>query len=95
MTGASLKDFRRTLRFSQPELARVLDISFATVTRWERRGAKQIPNPLLERALRDVYEEYNPWIKLLGHEVMLEPLSNDLARYEDPAFHLTKVTAAI
>jgi DNA-binding transcriptional regulator YiaG len=55
MTPQELAGRRRALGLSRPQLARALEVSEATVYRWEE-GQRGIP-PLLERALRDLERE--------------------------------------
>ena len=52
-----LKEIRKQLNISQETLARELDVSYATLNRWENNKAK--PSRLAMRRLKD-YCEKNP-----------------------------------
>lgn len=57
MTGNELKQRRERLGLSQEALARKLNFSStSTVARWEQMKSEEIPNKLLELALRYVEE---------------------------------------
>lgn len=44
VVGNDLKEWREKMKWSQENLARVLDISSSTVARWEQLKDKEIPN---------------------------------------------------
>lgn len=64
-----LKDIRAGLELSQAELAERLNVSFATVNRWENGHA--VPNKLAQTALYDLCKEKNVSV----YDMMLKRIS--------------------
>ena len=54
MARLNVKSFRKRTELSQEELARILETSWVTVSRWERKTAS--PNPDAEARLRRLNE---------------------------------------
>ncbi|TCK92557.1 Xre family transcriptional regulator [Natranaerovirga hydrolytica] len=60
-----VKEIRSKLNMSQEQLARELNISFATVNRWE--NGKNIPNRMAKKALYDFCKTKELEEKMIKH----------------------------
>ena len=65
-----IKKIRTSLNISQVELAELLNISFATVNRWE--NGRAVPNKLAQDKLCDLCKKYNVPV----YDIVLEKIEN-------------------
>ncbi|MFH5881787.1 helix-turn-helix domain-containing protein [Liberiplasma polymorphum] len=56
-----VKELRKKMLVSQQELAKILDVSFATVNRWETGRTE--PSIKAKRKLIPLFEKYNMKVK--------------------------------
>jgi len=52
-----VKELRKKMLVSQQELAQILEVSFATVNRWEK--GRTVPSIKAKRKLIPLFEKYN------------------------------------
>jgi transcriptional regulator with XRE-family HTH domain len=66
MDGKRLQHWRESRKLSRTELARVLDVPYATIVRWEEGRMTIRHSTMLEWALAGIDASLR-WIELAGH----------------------------
>lgn len=86
-----IKDIRARLGLSQMELAEQLEVTFATVNRWENDRSK--PAPAAMQKLAEFCRRCNLSLSQDGNEYSLSPIKEDTAYFEREEERITKKKA--